>query len=155
MNKNQPQFMLILFFGIIIILYISSIIYYLNNLKNCSCYQEIDKNNYSNLTYLVIIEAIILSFNIILFILYSALIFYNNKLQKGGNKNINYLIYLLTIIPLIIYGVFFYYIYKLHQNLNKNNECECSKSKLIYLLYLQCIFMIGGLIFSSITLLKI
>ena len=145
-TKNiQIPFSLLLFSLIIIIAYISAIIFYLNNLKNCSCYNELDKNNYSNLNYLIIIESILLSFNIIFAILCLIGIFYSNKLQKGGNKNINYILYFAAIITLIIYGFFFYYVYKVHQNLNKIHDCDCSQSKLIYLLYIQCIFMIFSL----------
>jgi hypothetical protein len=139
------SFSSLLFLLIIIIAYISSIIFYLNNLKKCSCYNELDKNNYSNLNYLILIESILLSFSIILVILFLIGIFFANILQKGGSENINYILYFTAIIPLIIYGFFFYYVYKVHQNLNKIHDCYCSQSKLIYLLYIQCIIMIFGL----------
>jgi hypothetical protein len=153
-NKSKNAnigIIIVLIWCFIVISYISSIIYYLNNLKICSCYQTINKKNFSNLTYLIVIESIILSIHVLI-AFFCLIVLINLNLQKGGEKNNNFILYLPIIISLIIYGFFFYYVYKLSENINKN--CECSNSNLRYLLYIQCIAMIIGLPVTYYNLIK-
>ena len=160
-NKNFGNFEKIIkhgiYFAIVIfiinIVYISSIIYYLNNLKTCSCYEAINKLNYSNITYLIVIESIILIMNIIGLIGMIGLltnistlkkIGKNIKVNKLANKvneiNPNIHIYsIIVFIYLIVYGYFIYYTYKLHENVDDN--CKCTQSWLRYLLYIQATLM--------------
>ena len=44
MNTDIPIYGLLIFY-IIMIIYVSAIIYYMNTLKNCSCYQDENKTN--------------------------------------------------------------------------------------------------------------
>jgi hypothetical protein len=150
-KKINQVIIILLIWCIIVISYISSIIYYLNSLKDCSCYKMVNKTNFSNLTYLIIIESIILSLHVILAISCLILLI-GSKLQNGGNKSTNFILYLSAIISLIIYGFFFYYVYKLHENIDE--KCDCSKSKLRYLLYIQCFAMIITLVINYYNLIR-
>jgi hypothetical protein len=142
----------LLLYGIIGIAYISFIINYLNTLKSCSCYQKENQLNYSNITYLIIIESFALAIFILLTISIIYMIIILNKGQKGGNKNKSYKtgFYIGYLISLIIYGYFIYYVYKLSENVNE--ECECTKSWMRYLLYIQAIFILIGLISSGVLI---
>ena len=70
---------------VIVIIYVSYIIYYLNTLKNCQCYKDKDISNYSNITYLVIIESLIIALNIIAVISLIFFISYMNVKSGGGS----------------------------------------------------------------------
>ena len=113
MHSINPLLYSILGVTLISIAYVSAIIYYLNSLKSCKCFQEKNKNNYSNLTFLIIIESIILTMNIIL---------------------------ALGTIYLGIYGYFIYNVYKIYENIDPN--CDCTENWLRYLLYIQAVLML-------------
>lgn len=150
-NKIKKQtnsfFISILILTIISILYLSFIIYYLNQLKICDCFQK-DETKKINLDYLIIIEGIMLFFQVILFIYILSLII---KLRNftGGNNNEGKSIYMYFyfILFFIIYGYFIYYVYLISKNIN--DDCECSNSPLRYILYFQTFFIVLNL---SITL---
>lgn len=139
----NPLLYSILIVTLISIAYISSIIYYLNSLKSCKCFEEKNKNNYSNLTFLIIIEYIILIMNIILFLgsiyLFSIL---NNMPSGGANStgNKNILFYIWFLVYLGIYGYFIYNVYKINENIDL--KCDCAKSWLRYLLYIQTVLLL-------------
>jgi hypothetical protein len=123
------------------IVFISSIIFYLNTLKDCKCFEEKNVDNYSNLNYLITIESIVLALNIILTLGCIFVILAINDLKSGGGENkaiLSY--YIIFIIYILLYGYFMYYVYKLYQNVDEN--CDCTQSWLRYLLYFQIIFMI-------------
>lgn len=135
--------------NIIVILYIGSIIFYLHKIKNCPCFIEKNKNNYTNINYLLIIEYIILSLNV--FMLLSLLIYIfnynntNNLTKKGGAiQNYQTPILIFFCLSFLIYSFFVYYVYKLHENISE--DCECSKSWLRYLLYIQTIIIVISLV---------
>jgi hypothetical protein len=96
---------------LISVAYISSIIYYLNTLKSCKCFQEKNENNYSNLTFLIIMESIILTMNIILVLGTLFMISMVNNLPSGGSENKNMWFYLWFVVYLGIYGYFIYNVY--------------------------------------------
>ena len=149
----MPMILNIIYFalGIFIfnIIYISSIIYYLNQLKNCNCIEEKNKSNYTNINYLIIIESIILALNI-LYSLFMIILLYRIKGSKsGGAYNQPISNYITFGILLVIYGYFIYYVYKLRQNIQ---DCSCGNSWLRYLLYIQVILMIFGLFSYFMTL---
>ena len=150
-SLDMTPIYMVLGFNLIVILYISSIIYYLNKLQVCSCYNEINENNSSNLTYLVVIEAIILTITIISTIVILVTIYtIRNIKQKGGRQQLGLLAIVFLIINLGITIYFVYNVYKLSQNVKP--DCECTKSWLRYLLYIQSVFMIIGIIGNGVLL---
>ena len=147
-NINKPldfiryTFIFWIFYFIIGILFVGSILYYLNKLKTCQCFIERNKKNHSNIEFLIIVEGVILALFIFgfltsLFVLYSV--------KSGGNYG-NYIIYGLIVLFLIIFvqSYFIYNVYKLSQNIDE--KCECAKSWIRYLLYIQTFFIITSLI---------
>jgi Tfp pilus assembly protein PilO len=142
-NSLYTYFFLAIVIYLVVIAYISSIIYYLNNLKKCSCFNNSDVN----LTYLIVIESIILTLNIITTVLLIlAFIMLNNVKSGGGNSNVRLYIIITLIIQISILGYFVYNVYKLSKNIDEN--CNCSKDWLRYLLYIQSIIMLFSVIFN-------
>lgn len=129
---------------LISVAYISSIIYYLNTLKSCKCFQEKNENNYSNLTFLIIIESIILTMNIILVLGTLFMISMVNNLPSGGAENKNMWFYLWFVVYLGIYGYFIYNVYKIYENIDPN--CDCTENWLRYLLYIQAVVMLVNIL---------
>lgn len=130
----------VLAFYIICILYVGSIIFYLNKLKDCPCFQYKNETNYTNLTYLIIIESVLLAFYVVITLVIIGLILATYSLKSGGAKGfINY-VFIALILQILIYGYFIYYVYKLYENVDK--DCECTQSWLRYLLYIQSGFML-------------
>jgi hypothetical protein len=142
--KNGVYMLLVI--NLIVIIYVSSIINYLNNLKMCKCFQDKNNENFSSINYLIIIESIILTINIILFLFNLMIISTLNKAKYGGGNNNNIATYISLAIMLLIYGYFIYYVYKLYQNIDEN--CECSKSWIRYLLYIQAIILLIQIIIT-------
>lgn len=129
--------------SIFAIVFVSSIIFYLNSLRDCNCFEEKNENNYTNLHYLVTIESIILALNIIIVLGCIFVIFVLKDLKSGGGNSesgslLSY--YIIFIIYILLYGYFIYYVYKLYQNVDEN--CDCTQNWLRYLLYFQTILMI-------------
>ena len=122
-------------FTIISILFVSFILYYLNELKKCDCFQN-DEGKKINLNYLIIIESIILFFQIIMFFTVLHLII-KLKNFSGGNKENSIFMYIFLVLYFLIYGYFIYYIYLIFENIKY--DCECSRSPIRYLLYTQAI----------------
>ena len=143
----------ILITNIIVIIYVISIIYYLNNLKVCSCFNDKNKNNYSNINYLIVIECIILAMQFIVLMSVTYMIYILNKYKNGGNKENKMIMVISILILFLIYGYFVYYVFKLSKNIS--DECECSKSWLRYLLYIQTFFIILNLVGYGIALFNI
>jgi len=137
-NSAKMSLYGLLAFNILVILYTSGIIYYLNKLQECTCYQEKNKENYSNITYLIAIESIILAINIIYFIIFCGSIYFLNKIKKGGAGKNNTLIYIALLLYIILYSYFVYNVYKIYQNVS--SDCECTQNWLRYLLYIQTVF---------------
>ena len=142
---------LMIFIFIILIIYIGYIIHYLNKLKECPCFLEKNKENNSNITYLIVIESIILAIYIIYVLVFIYLIYVFNSKKIGGGIKIMYYISFLLI--LIIYGFFIYYVSKLSQNISE--DCECSKSWIRYLLYIQSFGMFLAIITKGYNLMKL
>jgi hypothetical protein len=141
-----------LIINIIFIIYISSIIYYLNKLKECQCFLDKNKSNYSDINYLIIIESILLAFQIIAFISIVYVIYIINNVKIGGGKETTITVYIIFSILFLIYGFFVYYVFKLSENIS--DDCSCSKSWLRYLLYIQTFFIILSLVGNGYTLLN-
>jgi len=141
-----------LIINIIFIIYISSIIYYLNKLKECQCFLDKNKSNYSNINYLIIIESILLAFQIILLLLIVFAIYMINNAKIGGGKDRMISAYIMFLFLFLIYGSFIYYVFKLSENIS--DDCSCSKSSLRYLLYIQTFFFILSLVGNGYTLLN-
>lgn len=140
--SNVLYIMLVI--NIIIVLYIGGIISYLIKLNNCDCYKIKNEENYANLTYLLIIEFLILTFNIIITISLVSAISMLNSFSGGGKNKMNSAFYISTLIYLLIYGFFIFYTYKLSQNVDP--KCECTQSWLRYLLYIQAFLMLVNLL---------
>ena len=143
---------IILIVNIIIIIYISSIIYYLNKLKECQCFLDKNKSNYSNINYLIVIESILLAFQIILLLSIIYAIYMINNAKNGGGKDIMISAYIMFSVLFLIYGFFVYYVFKLSENIS--DDCSCSKSWIRYLLYIQTFFIILSLVGNGYTLLN-
>lgn len=124
----------------IYILYIGSIIFYLNKLKDCPCFQYKNETNYTNLTYLIVIESILLALSIIITLVVLGLISATYTLKSGGAKGFMNYVFISLVLQILIYGYFIYYVYKLYENVDE--DCECTQSWLRYLLYIQTGFMI-------------
>jgi hypothetical protein len=155
MNASNMILYSLLVFNIIIIVFISSIISYLRNLNECSCYKELNKQNYSNITYLLVIESIILAINIIYVITIVSLIMQKRNISniiKNSYSTINTTkpnlttYYVVYFIMLIIYLYFIYYVYKLHQNVKE--ECQCTENWFRYLLYIQAFLVLFNIVFG-------
>ena len=143
-------FLAILTFNII---YLSSILYYLIKLQNCICYQIKNKLNYSNITYLIIIESILLFMYVVSLFLILDTLRKIGKSKSGGGKSLSPAHLISLIIMILIYGYFVYYVYKLYENVDK--DCECTQSWLRYLLYVQALLMfftILGQIYTTFTM---
>jgi len=136
-------------FSVIFILSLIGIIYYLTQLKNCVCFQKRNEENKTSLNYLIIIDILLLIFYILVFFL---LVFSkNSKSMSGGGssgnilKNVYYGIIISVIILIVLTMFFINYVYRL--SLSVDPDCECSNSKLKYLLYgqavLSILFLIG------------
>ena len=144
-NKNSLDFLKsgkiysLLVSSAIVVIYTSSMIYYLNKLKNCECYELKNKSNYSNLTFLITIEAIILTVNLLMFIMGLFIISTINSIKSGGGSNNNDMIpfYISLIITLVVSAYFIYYVYKLSENVDE--DCKCTQNPLRYLLYIQAL----------------
>jgi hypothetical protein len=142
---NMTPIYSILVINLIQVAFISAIIHYLNNLQSCACYKDINNKNYSNITYLVIVEAIILTMTLISTIIISAVIFTMRKIKQSGGESNMYAYVLVNLIIILGITIYFVYnVYKLSQNINP--ECECTKNWLRYLLYIQAIIMTFGII---------
>ena len=153
MNSNTINLLYIMTSVFIIcIIYIGFIIYYLHKLKECPCFLEINKENNSNISYLIVIESITIAFYsiIVLSLIYLTYSLHNKKIG-GGSIIMSY--YVSFLIVLIIYGFFIYYVFKLSQNISE--DCECSKSWLRYLLYIQAVLMIGAIFTNGYNLVKL
>lgn len=142
----------ILVFNIVVIAYISGIIHYLNKLQSCDCYRDKNEENYSNLTYLVIIEAIILTLYVISTVVIIIGIFAIKDIKQSGAGEKSMTTYLIVtlIVNLAITMYFVYNVYKLSQNIDA--KCDCTKDWLRYLLYIQALFMTIGIIGNLIVL---
>lgn len=143
LNINNLLYILVVY-NIISIFYISGIIYYIRNTKDCSCFEKVNEVERVNITYIYIIEIIMLILYIILTIITLFLIF-KVKTLSGGNKSNNISKYIMFIITLIIDSYFIYNVYKLSKI---DNKCDCSKNNLKILLYIQTIVILLGLLYK-------
>ena len=141
-----------LIINIIAIAYISGIIHYLNKLQSCDCYKDKNDENYSNLTYMVIIEAIILTLYVISTVVIIIGLFAIKDIKQSGAGKTTITTYLLItlIVNLAITIYFVYNVYKLSENIDP--ACDCTKDWLRYLLYIQAFFMTVGIIGNLIVL---
>ena len=145
---NNIVYFLYVYF-IIYILFLSGIIYYINSIKDCSCFNTLNSQYGVNIKYIHTIEIILLVF--IVFALLGLISFqYSlNKSQKGGFSYFNLVIF---IIPLVIYGYLIYNIYLLSKI--PDDKCDCMKSWLKNLLYVQVVLIVIGIIIQGNNLIK-
>ena len=146
----------LLVYYLIVIAYISAIIHYLVNLRNCECYKDKNGENYSNLTYLIIIESILLALSVLAVIgLIPIIILLNKTSQSGGAGLFDYLRQgqlFFMLFYLVIYGLFLFYVFRLYENVNIS--CPCTQSRLRYLLYIQTLFIFIGVIMNIFAFFK-
>lgn len=137
---------LTIFVMVILVILIGYIIYYLNDLKSCQCFQDSNENNVANLDYLIIIESLGLAMNIIIIINLVSLYMQINKIKSGGAYSYTTLLslYVGIILYLIIYGFFVYNVFLLSQNVK--SDCECALHPIRYLLYIQAAIILFYLI---------
>ena len=151
-SATNSFFITILIFTIISVLYLSYILYYLNELKTCDCFQN-DETKKINLNYLIIIESIMLFFQIVMFLYILSLIV---KLRNfsGGSKNegVSIFMYIYLVLYFLVYGYFIYYVYLISENIK--DDCECSNSSIRYLLYFQTFFIALNLFMTLFGLFK-
>ena len=150
MIKVKSNYLNLLSVSIIItglfIFFLGYIVYYLNNLKKCRCFQEENSVNKSNIEYLIIIEAITIAFNVVILINLITKYMTIDKLKSGGySTNAKIYIYIGILLYLTVYGFFVHHVYKLSQSVN--DDCICSQNPIRYLLYLQAIIISIYLLF--------
>jgi len=133
-----------IFLLLVIIAIMAYIIYYLNRLKYCPCFQLENINNRTNLDYLIIIEVISIALNIVMVIQLFSLYFAVSSM-RGGGKEIKFYMLLILFLYIIVYGYFIYFVYKLSQNIKY--DCLCAQSPIRFLLYAQAILIFIYLLF--------
>ena len=121
------------FINIILIFWVIGILVYLNRLADCKCFQE---NNKTNMTYLKIIEYLLLFVYVLSFISICPL-YFSKEVQSGGANDMRAYLLFTIFIEFLILGFFIYYVCKLKDSMDSN--CECTKSWLKNLLYIQTI----------------
>ena len=135
-----------IFITALFIFFLGYIVYYLNNLKKCRCFQEENSMNKSNIEYLIIIEAVTIAMNVIVLINLLSIYMNVDKLKSGGYSGKTKLfIYIGVLIYLTVYGFFVHNVYKLSQSVDE--DCLCSQDPIRYLLYFQAILILIYLIF--------
>jgi hypothetical protein len=134
-------------FLIIAITIISLIINYLTKLKNCDCFIDKNDQNKSRITFLIVIEIIVL-ISLIFILLSSLTVLYLIKTGGGEYEGLYIYIMVFSILIILVQLYFIYCVYELSKNIR--NDCDCAKSWVRYLLYLQSIF-IAITIISNIT----
>jgi len=141
-----------IFLNIISIIIIGCIIYYLNNLKECDCFNMNENDSKFGLNYIIFIEIIQIIGNLLLiYVLYRTYQF-TNKLKVGGNKETNYMPLIALLMNVIIYSFFVYYIYQLSHHIK--DDCECAQRPIRFLLYLQGILVFFNILMSLFDLFK-
>lgn len=139
----------LIFIYIIAIVFIGYIISYIKQIKDCQCFIEKNKEIGTNINYIYYLEIIIFViyvFNLLSLIYFSFLF---NSSMKGGAANL--MIQRISyIIGLLINGYLIYNIYKLSEI--PEDDCECVKSWLKNLLYIQSVVILFGLISSGYVL---
>lgn len=130
-------------FSILIIVIITNIIYYLNRLKYCPCFQNENLQNKTNLDYLIFIEIIGVILNLII-IIHLINLYLTVSSMKGGNKEKNIYLFLVLFLYTIVYAYFIYFVYKLSQNIKY--DCLCSQSPIRFFLYAQAIIIFINLL---------
>lgn len=133
---------------IVYIIFLSCIIYYINSIKNCACFIELNKTENVNINYIYIIEILFLVISVITFITFIGMNYIlKNKIKSklsGGAKGFLYTNLFLYILILVIDVYLIYNIYKLFKIPDDN--CNCMKNWLKNLLYIQVILIIIGII---------
>ena len=143
---------ILIIFYLFYIFFISGIIHYINQIKDCKCFQEKNKLVGVNITYIYILEIIMLIISIIMFLNLLFLRSIITKIKNGGNKSIlttNKITYLLS---LIVNGYLIYNIVKISEI--PTDDCECDKSWLKNLLYIQVIIICISIFFGGIIALR-
>lgn len=136
----------LIFFYVIYSIFITFIITYIRGIKDCPCFLEKNKQVGANITYIYILEIIYLIVTVMNIISSIIAVKVLKSKQKGGDKmnisnRIGYLIGL-------IIGVYLLYnIYKLSQI--PEDDCDCDKNSLKYLLYIQGVLIFISLIYST------
>jgi hypothetical protein len=125
------------------IIYVGYIIYYLNLLKKCQCFNDKNDKNYSNINYLIAIEFMILIINIIGALYYLFLIKGIDFLKYLGKLKFSMKIIFLIVL-ILIDGYYIFNLYKLYQNIDES--CDCTQSWIRYLLFFQVLIMIINII---------
>jgi hypothetical protein len=141
-------FNILIIYYLCYIIFVSGIIYYINQIKDCKCFQEKNKLVGVNITYIYMLEIIILILGIVMFVqLVIAKIFIKKNKSGGNNENSNILLKITFLINIIVSGYLIYNIIKLSQI--PIDDCECDKSSLRYLLYIQATIMTISLFFNG------
>jgi hypothetical protein len=136
----------LIFIYIIGIIFIGYIISYVKQIKDCQCFIEKNKEFGTNINYIYYLEILIFilyTYNL-LSLIYMSFLF--NSTMKGG-ASILMIQRIAYIIGLLINGYLVYNVYKLSEI--PEDDCECLKSSLKYLLYIQSGIILLGLISSG------
>lgn len=143
-----------IFLLIVVIIIMAYIIYYLNQLKTCSCFQDENEINKTNLDYLIVLEAVGIGLNIIMVIQLIALYISLMSMKGGGNSStLKLSILIIMFLYIIIYGYFVYFVYKLSQNIKY--DCICAQSPIRFLLYFQAFLIFIYLLFIVVGLINL
>lgn len=133
-----------IFLLLVVVIIMTFIIYYLNRLKYCPCFQVENIKNKTNLDYLIIIEAVSIALNVIMIIQLFSLYFVLSSMKGVGNEIKFYMLFIIFLY-IIVYGYFVYFVYKLSQNIKF--DCLCAQSPIRFLLYAQSILIFIYLLF--------
>jgi len=94
-------------FYIIAIIWCSLIISYLRKVNSCTCYNDANNSNYSNIQYLIIIESFIIAIYSLITILLLYTIYFIKTSQSGGGTLCNNPLACIFSILLIIAYLYF------------------------------------------------
>ena len=125
-------------------------LYYLHSLQSCNCFKVINNGQPINLTYLLVINYILLFFLVI-----NAITF-NLSIKKGGVSSQFYVIMIMTILLLIaVIAIYVYYVmnvYELYKKESLLKNCDCLNDNLKYSLYFHGIAVSVSIIIQIIYL---
>ena len=139
-----------IFLNVVSIIIIGCIIYYLNNLKKCDCFNMNQNDSKFSLNYIIFIEVIQIIGNLLLiYVLYQAYLF-TNQLKVGGKREMNYMPLFVLTLNIVIYSFFVYYVYQLSKHIK--DDCECAQRPIRFLLYLQGILVFFNILMALLDL---
>lgn len=113
---------------------------YINELENCRCFLNKDKNNLENVERMIEVEYYFV-FSLVLFMVYLAVMVFVGKRIRG----LEIFIGLLFVLSRLLQLYFIYLTFNISRDITP--ECKCSHSNLRYVLYFQALMLTISFIF--------